>query len=91
MSIHISCPSDSNKNLTKWMNPFSKYDNSDELYERYIRSSNLYDSLTDFNGKIIVCNCTKNKCHSKVIIKLLKEKQEDKENIYLSYLCGIFI
>ena len=64
---------------SKWKNPYTikKYglDKCLELYETYIKSSDLYNQLDELNGKILGCWCKPNKCHGDILIKLLNDKK----------------
>jgi hypothetical protein len=63
---------------SKWHNPFhvKKYGLNIclEMYEKYIRSSVLYDQLDELRGKKLGCWCHPAKCHGDVLIKLLNDK-----------------
>lgn len=64
-------------NKSKWHNPYSvkKYglEKCLELYENYIRTSDIYNDIDELNGKVLGCWCSPNKCHGNVLMKLLKE------------------
>lgn len=46
------------------------------LYEKYIRGSDLYNSLDELKGKELGCWCKPNRCHGDILIKLLNEKSD---------------
>lgn len=72
MSIYVSGATGS-----KWQNPFhiKKYGHEQCLvmYEKYIRTSVLYEQLSELRGKQLGCWCHPAKCHGDVLIKLLNE------------------
>ena len=63
---------------TKWRNQFTPWncetlEESLEKYEAYVRK-NLWHHLIELRGKRLGCWCEdQNKCHGKILIKLLKE------------------
>ncbi len=75
--VPINCRGDKHRHIiSKWMNPFYKYENSLILYEQYVRKSVLFNQLNELNGKKIGCYCVNNKniyCHGVILYKLLNE------------------
>lgn len=65
---------------SKWQNPFpvKKYglDKSLELFEEYIRKSNVYNDLSELDNKELGCWCAPNKCHGDILIKLRNEQMQ---------------
>ena len=63
---------------SKWKNPFSvkKYGRKKclELYEEYIKKSDLIDDLDELKGKELGCWCYPESCHGDILLKLLKSK-----------------
>lgn len=63
---------------SKWANPYNLKDYSLEdslkLYEEYIRTSNLYNSLDELKDQTLGCWCKPKKCHGDVLIALYNEK-----------------
>lgn len=67
--------------LSKWANPFTVEDWGREeclkLYEEYIRCSKIYDDLSELKGKVLGCWCKPKLCHGDVLLKLLKELEDE--------------
>ncbi len=68
---------------SKWANPFKVDQGGREecvnKYEMYVRTNHLLlESLNELEGKVLGCWCHPEKCHGDVLIKLLSEKQNDK-------------
>ena len=66
-----------NINASKWANPFSveKYgrEKALEMYENYIRESDLLKEIKELKGCILGCWCAPKKCHGDILIKLMNE------------------
>ena len=65
---------------SKWHNPYTvkKYglEKCLEMYEAYIRNTpELYNNLSELDGKILGCWCKPNQCHGDILIKLLNFKK----------------
>ena len=68
---------------SKWANPFKLKtlgaNKSLELYEEYVRNNkDLMNQLDELDGKVLGCWCItpeNDKCHGKVLVKLLNEKK----------------
>lgn len=63
---------------SKWFNPYSvkKYGRTDavKLYQEHIiNHRELFNSLTELNGKQLACWCHPNSCHGDVLIKLFNQ------------------
>ena len=76
---------------SKWGNPFSHKDDTlaqfrvatrDEAiaqYEDWIRQQpELLAQLHELKGKTLACWCKPKACHGDVLVKLLKEQEQDK-------------
>ena len=65
---------------SKWHNPYSAkkfgLDKCLELYENYLRQSDLMNDLHELKGKTLGCWCKPEKCHGDILIKLYNEKYE---------------
>ena len=66
---------------SKWANTFKvdKFgrEGAIQRYEEYIRNTpNLFNSLTELQGKVLGCWCHPERCHGDVLIKLLNEKNK---------------
>ena len=65
---------------SKWHNPYSikKYglDQCLQLYEKHIRTSDLYHQLDELEDKVLGCWCHPKRCHGDILCSLLKEKRE---------------
>jgi hypothetical protein len=63
---------------SKWANPFpvKQYSREEclQMYEKYIRNSDLYNQLEELRGKKLGCWCKPEPCHGDVLIKLSSEK-----------------
>lgn len=64
---------------SKWHNPFSvkKFgiDQCLAKYEDYIRNNeNLWNSLSELNGKQLGCWCAPGPCHGHILVKLLQNR-----------------
>eukprot|EP00455_Lapot_gusevi_P040253 TRINITY_DN4546_c0_g1_i2.p1 TRINITY_DN4546_c0_g1~~TRINITY_DN4546_c0_g1_i2.p1 ORF type:complete len:217 (+),score=45.67 TRINITY_DN4546_c0_g1_i2:80-652(+) len=73
---------------SKWHNPFpvSKYGSVEkvvELFEEYIRNKpELLADLEELRGKVLGCWCKEREsdpCHGDVLVKLLREKDEQEQ------------
>ena len=69
---------------SKWGNPYG-YDKKSrnslkkclERYEEHIRRNpDLFNALTELEGKELGCWCKPSPCHGDILIKLLKERQD---------------
>ena len=67
---------------SKWRNPFpaKTYGRNKcmEMYEDYLRNSELYDCLEELEGKTLGCWCYPEPCHGEVLLRLLEEKKHSK-------------
>jgi hypothetical protein len=75
-----------NLQKSKWANPYSlkeySLDECLKLYEKFIRTSGLYNDLYELKDKTLGCWCKPKKCHGDVLISLYNEK------ILNSLICG---
>lgn len=67
---------------SKWANPYPVKiygrDKCLEMYEKYVRDTpELYNSLSELKGKVLGCWCCPEPCHGNVLIKLLKEVEQN--------------
>lgn len=62
---------------SKWGNPYNvkKYglDSCLDLYEKHVKTGDLYNQLAELEGKTLGCWCYPNKCHGNILIKLFNE------------------
>ena len=66
---------------SKWRNPFSvkTYGRKESLrlYKEYIlETPDLYDSLSELEGKVLGCWCKPLSCHGDVLLELLDSSRE---------------
>ena len=78
---------------SKWLTPFicTKWDVAkeqwvsdllNECYEKYVRNSELIDSLNELEGKILGCWCAKQQqCHGDVLVKLYNEHYSNQSRV----------
>ena len=70
---------------SKWVTPFicTKWDVAkeewvsellNECYEKYVRNSEIIDSLHELRGKQLGCWCKPKQCHGDVLVKLYNER-----------------
>ena len=79
-SIYIGRPS-------KWGNPYrGGIDGTRkeviEMYENYVRNSNIINDLHELYGKDLVCSSVPLPCHGDVLIKLINEQLNDELKDY---------
>ncbi len=64
---------------SKWQNPFPVkthgLDKCLELYEEYIKNSDLINQINELEGKTLGCWCKPEKCHGDILLKLLSTKK----------------
>ena len=71
---------------SKWGNPFiiGKDGNREEViekYEKYIRNKpELLKDLIELKGSRLGCFCWPNHCHGHVLIELIEEMEQDKDD-----------
>ena len=68
---------------SKWGNPYviGKNGTREEVIEKYtnylLGNTDLMNSLEELKGKILGCWCSPQACHGDVLIKLIKEMNND--------------
>ena len=77
---------------SKWLTPFicTKWDVAkeqwvsdllNECYEKYVRNSELIDSLHELEGKQLGCWCKPQQCHGDVLVKLYNEQYGNQSRV----------
>ena len=60
---------------SEWSNPINKHEHKLKMYENHIRAK-MWNKLDKLEGKLLGCWCTdEDKCHGKILVKLLEEKK----------------
>lgn len=64
---------------SKWHNPYrtkecGSVEKACEMYEQYIRNSELINDIEELRGKTLGCWCKPKQCHGDVLVKILESK-----------------